>query len=59
MPYVRLDEQKEHFGPAWVRLDFAIIVTVSGFSSFLTNISGRTFRCISTIGDRLELHNRI
>jgi hypothetical protein len=32
MPYVRLDEQKGHFGPTWVCLDFATIVTFSGFS---------------------------
>jgi hypothetical protein len=34
MPYVRLDVQNEHFGPAWVCLDFSIIVTFSGFASF-------------------------
>ena len=31
---MRLDERKGHFGPAWVRFEFATNVTFSGFSSF-------------------------
>ena len=35
---MRLDEQKRHFGPAWVRLEFVTFVTLSCFASFLDRL---------------------
>jgi hypothetical protein len=37
---VLLDEQKGHFGPAWVRLEFATFVTLAGVMLVIKLVSG-------------------
>jgi hypothetical protein len=51
MPYVRLDEQKGHFGPLWVRLEFVLFVAFSSFASFFGSFAGR-FRAVFRLNMR-------